>query len=71
LNLVGSIVPGPAVPSLAGNRVLYRDGVAVAVREADATRLLVEPGVEEKNILEAALVRRRAAPLVRAYLGKR
>jgi ATP-dependent helicase Lhr and Lhr-like helicase len=71
LNLVGSIVPGPTVSSLAGNRVLYRDGVAVAVREADVTRLLVEASAEEKNILEAALVRRRVAPLVRAYLGKR
>jgi ATP-dependent helicase Lhr and Lhr-like helicase len=71
LNLVGSIVPGPVVASLAGNRVLYRDGVAVAVREADVTRLLVEASAEERNILEAALVRRRVAPLVRAYLGKR
>ncbi|HEY6224644.1 MAG TPA: hypothetical protein VIW26_12735, partial [Gemmatimonadales bacterium] len=71
LNLVGSIVPGPVVSSLAGNRVLYRDGVAVAVREADATRLLVEASAEQRNALEAALVRRRVAPLVRAYLGKR
>ena len=30
LNLVGTIVPGPRVPALTGNRVLYRDGVAVA-----------------------------------------
>jgi len=71
LNLVGSIVPGPAVAALAGNRVLYRDGVAVAVRESDATRLLVEASPDERNALEAALVRRRVAPLVRAYLGKR
>ncbi len=71
LNLVGSIVPGSAVASLAGNRVLYRDGVAVAVRESDETRLLVEESADERNALEAALVRRRVAPLVRAYLGKR
>lgn len=71
LNFVGSIVPGPAVASLAGNRLLYRDGVAVAVREGDATRLLVEASADERNALEAALVRRRVAPLVRAYLGKR
>ncbi len=30
LNLVGVLVPGAKVPALYGNRVLYRDGVAVA-----------------------------------------
>jgi ATP-dependent Lhr-like helicase len=71
LNLVGIIVPGETLPALSGNRVLYRDGVAVAVREADKTRLLVDAGSEEANVLQTALVRQRVAPLVRAYLGKR
>lgn len=30
LNLVGTLLPGDKVPALAGNRVLYRDGVPVA-----------------------------------------
>lgn len=30
LNLSGLIVPGPKVPAIAGNRVLYRDGAALA-----------------------------------------
>jgi ATP-dependent Lhr-like helicase len=30
LNLVGTLLPGDKVPAVAGNRVLYRDGVAVA-----------------------------------------
>ena len=71
LNLVGIIVPGDALPALAGNRVLYRDGVAVAVREGNQFRPLVETGAAEANVLETALVRQRVAPLVRAYLGKR
>ena len=71
LNLVGIIVPGDPLPALTGNRVLYRDGVAVAVREGDKTRLLVETSAEETNVLQTALVRQRVAPLVRAYLGKR
>ncbi|MEO7707681.1 MAG: hypothetical protein ABIS28_04080, partial [Caldimonas sp.] len=29
-NLLGSLVPGPKVPRVAGARVLYRDGVPVA-----------------------------------------
>jgi ATP-dependent Lhr-like helicase len=71
LNLVGIIVPGDPLPALAGNRVLYRDGVAVAVREGNQFRLLVETETAEANVLETALVRQRVAPLVRAYLGKR
>ncbi len=31
LNLVGIITPGPKLPALTGNRLLYRDGIAVAV----------------------------------------
>ena len=31
LNLVGILTPGARLPSLAGNRVLYRDGVPIAV----------------------------------------
>ena len=34
LNLAGTIVPGPRVPAITGNRVLYRDGIAVATNQA-------------------------------------
>ncbi len=71
LNLVGIIVPGDPVAALAGNRLLYRDGVAVAAREGKETRLLVEASAEEANGLRTALVRQRVSPMVRAYLGKR
>ncbi|HEY3278910.1 MAG TPA: hypothetical protein VGJ83_00235, partial [Gemmatimonadales bacterium] len=72
LNLVGILTPGDAVPALATNRILYRDGVPVAVREGAGSgeRVLVEVSPEERELLRAALVRRRPAPLVRAYLGK-
>jgi ATP-dependent Lhr-like helicase len=77
LNLVGTVVPGDQVPAHAGNRVLYRDGVPVAVVEgrgdggrATRVRLLVDATDEEARTFETALVRRRPAPLVRAYLGK-
>jgi ATP-dependent Lhr-like helicase len=71
LNLVGIIVPGDPVAGIAGNRVLYRDGAAVAVREGKEVRLLVETTAEAAQALKTALVRQRVAPLVRAYLGKR
>ena len=31
LNLVGILTPGPRLPSLTGNRLLYRDGLPVAM----------------------------------------
>jgi ATP-dependent Lhr-like helicase len=71
LNLVGLIVPGDRVPALAGNRVLYRDGEAVAVRVGGADRFLVplEEGDawEAKKRLEASDM----PPRLRAYLGRR
>ncbi len=43
LNLVGIVVPGPRVPALASNRVLYRDGAAAAVLMSGKARLLASP----------------------------
>jgi ATP-dependent Lhr-like helicase len=40
LNLVGVLTPGPKLPALAGNRVLYRDGIPVAVLAADEITFL-------------------------------
>ena len=72
LNLVGILTPGDPVPALATNRVLFRDGVPVAVREGEGKgeKVLVEASPDEREVLRTALVRRRVAPLVRAYLGK-
>jgi ATP-dependent Lhr-like helicase len=55
LNLAGILTPGPRLPALAGNRVLYRDGVPIAFLEGDAIRFLeaVEPELE--SIARAAL----------------
>jgi len=72
LNLVGILTPGDLVPAVATNRILYRDGVPVAVKtgEGRGEKFLVEASLEEQQIMRTALVRRRPAPLVRTYLGK-
>jgi ATP-dependent helicase Lhr and Lhr-like helicase len=48
LNLVGTLLPGPRVPALASNRILLRDGVAIAVYVGGETQLLTqfEPQLE-------------------------
>jgi ATP-dependent Lhr-like helicase len=40
LNLVGTLLPGPRVPAVAGNRILLRDGVPVATYVAGETQFL-------------------------------
>jgi ATP-dependent Lhr-like helicase len=47
LNLVGVIVPGEKVPALSGNRVLFRNGIPVAVQAGADIRLLA--AVESKS----------------------
>ena len=42
LNLVGILTPGARLPSLAGNRVLYRDGIPVAVLSGGEVSFLAE-----------------------------
>jgi ATP-dependent Lhr-like helicase len=70
LNLVGILTPDAAVPAITTNRILYRDGVPIVVKEGDGERFLVDVPAEERDILRGALMRRRPAPLVRTYLGK-
>jgi ATP-dependent Lhr-like helicase len=59
LNLTGLVTPGARVPAVPYNRVAYRAGVPVAVKEGKEIRLLrdaEEPGEEAR--LRAALERR-------------
>ncbi len=72
LNLVGIVTPGDVVAGVATNRILFRDGIPVALREGagGGERYLVEITPDERERLKSALVRGRVAPLVRTYLGK-
>jgi ATP-dependent Lhr-like helicase len=42
LNLVGILTPGPKLGSLTGNRVLYRDGIPIALLAGGEIRFLAE-----------------------------
>ncbi len=69
LNLVGVITPGSRLSSASSNRVLYRDGVPIALLEAKEIRFLVEMNAAEQWKLRNALLRRNVPPKVRAYLS--
>jgi ATP-dependent Lhr-like helicase len=68
LNLVGVILPGGKVPALTGNRILYRDGVAVATLIADAVNYLGEFSTADQNAFKTALVQRSLTSPLLNYL---
>jgi ATP-dependent Lhr-like helicase len=57
LNLVGIVTPGGRVPALAGNRVLYRDGVPVAVQVGGKAEFLIEVPDQQAWNARNALIR--------------
>ena len=71
LNLCGTLLPGEKVPALAGNRILFRDGVAVAAIAGGKISYLEEPGAE-RDLLHARLVghAQPAMPSLRPPPGK-
>jgi ATP-dependent Lhr-like helicase len=58
LNLIGIITPGPRLPSLAGNRLLYRDGLPIAVYAAGEVRFLENLEPKEEWEARNAVLRR-------------
>ncbi len=59
LNLVGILVPGERVPALAGNRVLFRDGLPVATLIGKQVRMLARLDRHAEWQAHNALLRRR------------
>ena len=61
LNLVGILTPGERVAALPGNRVVYKDGVPVAVKEGKAMRPLRESADDAEDLRIRTLLVQRAA----------
>ena len=70
LNMLGLLLPGPRLSPAASNRLLYRDGVPIAVLEAKEIRFLSEMDPADQWQARNALLRRRVPPKVRAYLNQ-
>ena len=59
LNLTGIVTPGARVPALTNNRVLFRDGVPVAVHAGGQSEFIVALPPEKEWEARQALVRKR------------
>jgi ATP-dependent helicase Lhr and Lhr-like helicase len=58
LNLIGILTPGPRLASLAGNRLLFKDGLPVATLAAGEIRYMEELPPKEQWEAQVALLRR-------------
>ena len=68
LNLVGIVLPGAKVPALAGNRILYRDGIALATLVSGTITWLQPLPAEQMRAIETMLIQRRSGAPLLAYL---
>jgi ATP-dependent Lhr-like helicase len=68
LNLAGILTPGPKLPALPGNRMLYRAGIPLALLTGKEFRWLSKPAEDEEWELKNRLIRRQAPPQLKAYL---
>jgi ATP-dependent Lhr-like helicase len=64
LNLIGILTPGARLPALTGNRLLYRDGLPVAVLAAGEVRFLQELGAKDAWEAQNVLLRRHVPALL-------
>jgi ATP-dependent Lhr-like helicase len=66
LNLVGILTPGAKLPALTGNRVLYRDGLPLALLSAGEVHFLEQLDVASEWAARKALLRAWPAPSIAA-----
>jgi ATP-dependent Lhr-like helicase len=67
LNLVGILTPEARVPATGRNRVLFRDGLAIAAMEGGVSRRLAESDLDD-DALRSLLARRAGMRDLRAWL---
>ena len=67
LNLLGILVPGPRLPAITSNRILFRDGLPVATLEAGQIRKLQQVPELPDATLESALTIGKLPASLRPY----
>ncbi|MCB9232524.1 MAG: DEAD/DEAH box helicase [Bacteroidia bacterium] len=70
LNLLGILTPDAKVPALTSNRILFRDGEAVALLEGKEVKFLLEIEPAKKWEYQKVLVTQHIPPTLRKYLSR-
>jgi ATP-dependent Lhr-like helicase len=70
LNLAGIVTPGERVRVVASNRIVFRDGVALAAMEGDYIRPLAEIDPAQAGLVANALAGRTVPPVLSGYIGR-
>jgi ATP-dependent Lhr-like helicase len=70
LNLAGIVTTGERVRAVASNRVVYRDGVPIAVVEGEYARPLIETEGAVPADLALVLTGRRRPAVVSGFIGR-
>ena len=68
LNLTGYITPGKRVPALYGNRILYKNGTPVAIKEGKDVTFVSDEDEETQWKLKKLLIQRNVQPELRTYV---
>jgi len=71
LNLLSLMVPDSRLPRLANNRVLFGDGVPLAMLQGSEVSFIRTVAAEEQWKLQQLLLQRQFPPRLRSYLGRR
>jgi ATP-dependent Lhr-like helicase len=66
LNLVGILTPDPRVTAIAQNRILFRDGVAIAAWEGGEAKRLAASDIDDES-LRSLLSRRAGVKTLKPY----
>jgi len=66
LNLLGILTPGPRLPALTANRILFKDALPIATLEADEINRLADNSVPDTTV-ESSLRTGRLQPSLRPY----
>jgi ATP-dependent Lhr-like helicase len=69
LNLLNLILPRRKLAKLLNNRVLFEDGIPIAVVESGEVKFVREVAPERQWALQQALVQKNFPPRLRSYLG--
>ncbi|HHX81886.1 MAG TPA: ATP-dependent DNA helicase, partial [Pseudomonadaceae bacterium] len=70
LNLLANLLAEKRVAHLSGNRILFEDGVPVAVLEKETLRCLLPRDEVQAREYQQLLERRHFPPRLRAYIGR-